>query len=181
MVRNSRGSSKRNQSVPVNPAERPNPEEKSVQCRDIGDLDTRIEYLYPENTVEVCPVPKVDHLETEQQQPYMRWIEKILDLDRRTTKDPRLHTESRFQMRHIDALCAQAVTLHFFAPVHRSMVAKAGPIGTSSRASTKSRMEGNQSINGERMSVTSMLMSILQQKVLNVQLSIHSLNVQQQQ
>ena len=61
-----RGSSKRHQSVPVNPADRPNPEEKSLDWRDIGDLNTSYDYLFPENPVEECPVPKVDQLETEQ-------------------------------------------------------------------------------------------------------------------
>ena len=74
-----RGSSKRHQSVPVNPADRPNPEEKSLPWRDIGDLDVSHDYLYPVNPAEGRPVPKVDHLETEQQLPCMRWIEKIFD------------------------------------------------------------------------------------------------------
>ena len=92
----------------MNLAERPNAEEKSVQWRDIGDLDTSIDFLYPENSMEERPVPKSDHLETEQQQLYMRWIEKILDLDRRTTKDPRLHcaycdmnNHPRFSGKHV--------------------------------------------------------------------------------
>ena len=90
----------------VNLADRPNPEEKSLPWRDVGDPDTRCDYLYPDNAVEACPVEKVDHLETEQQ-PYMRWIEKIFDLDRRTTKDPRLYcahcdmnNHPRFSCRH---------------------------------------------------------------------------------
>ena len=85
-----RGSSKRHQSVPVNPADRPNLEEKSLPLRVIGDLNTSYDYLYLENAVEECPVPKVDRLEAEQQQPHMQWIEKILGIDRRTSKDPRL-------------------------------------------------------------------------------------------
>ena len=104
-----RGSSKRRQSVPINPAERPNPEEKAVPWRDIGDLDTSYSYLYPDNDIEACPVPKVDHLETEQQQPYAQWIEKILGIDRRTTKDPRLYcaycdmnNHPRFSRKHVN-------------------------------------------------------------------------------
>ena len=73
-----RASSQRHQSVPVNPADRPNSEEKPVAWRDIGDLNTSYDFLYPDSQVEECPVQKVDHLETEQQQPYMQWIEKIL-------------------------------------------------------------------------------------------------------
>ena len=58
----------------------------------LEDLDTSMDFLYPEiPEMEECPVEKSDQLETEQQKPYMRWIEKILNLDRRITKDPRLH------------------------------------------------------------------------------------------
>ena len=42
-----RGASKRNQSVPANPADRTNPEEKAFPWRDIGDLNTDLSYLYP--------------------------------------------------------------------------------------------------------------------------------------
>ena len=87
-----RGSSKRHQSVPVNPADRPNPEEKPLPWRDIGDLDTNFDFLYPDNPIEECPVQKVEHLETEQQQPYMRWIERIFNIDRRTILDCTVHT-----------------------------------------------------------------------------------------
>ena len=84
-----RGASKRNQSVPANPADRTNPEEKSFPWRDIGDLDTNPSYLYPDHPAdEECPVPKNDYLSKENQQAHMQWIEKILDLDRRTSKDP---------------------------------------------------------------------------------------------
>ena len=51
-------------------------------------------FLYPDGQVEECPVPKTDHLETEQQQPYMQWIEKILGLDRRSSKDPQLYAHT---------------------------------------------------------------------------------------
>ena len=42
-----RGSSKRRQSVPVNPADRPNPEAKSLPWRDLEDLNTSYDYLFP--------------------------------------------------------------------------------------------------------------------------------------
>ena len=87
-----RGTSKRSQSVPANPADRPNPEAPAVQWRDIGDLDTSLSYLYPEcQADQECPVPRNDYLEKEHQQAYMQWIVKTLDLDRRTSKDPRLY------------------------------------------------------------------------------------------
>ena len=87
-----RGASKRNQSVPANPADRANPEEKSFLWRDIGDLNTDPSYLYPDRPAdEECPVPKNDYLSKENQQTYTQWIETLLDLDRRTSKDPRLY------------------------------------------------------------------------------------------
>ena len=103
-----RGSSKRHQFVPVSPADHPNPEERSLPWRDTGDLNASYDYLYPDNPVEERPVPKIDHLETEQQQPYMRWIERIFHMDRRTTKDPRLYcaycdmnNHPRFSRKHV--------------------------------------------------------------------------------
>ena len=77
---------------PINPADRPNPEEEGLPWRMLEDLDTSMDLFYPEiPEMEECPVEKSDHLETEQQKLCMRWIEKILDLDRRITKDPRLY------------------------------------------------------------------------------------------
>ena len=104
-----RGASRRNQSVPANPADRPNPEEKAVQWRDIGDLDTSNSFLYPDSQADQeCSVPKHDYFEKEHQQPYMQWIEKTLDLDRRTSKDPRLYcgycdmnNHPRFACKHV--------------------------------------------------------------------------------
>ena len=86
-----RGASKRSQSLPANPVDRTNPEEKPLPWRDLGALDTSPEFLYPgKPTDEECPVSQSDYLRTEHQQPYMQWIGKILDLDRRTSKDLRL-------------------------------------------------------------------------------------------
>ena len=67
-----RGSSKRHQSVPVNPADRPDPAEKGLPWRDIGDLDTSYDFLYPDNVVEKCPVEKQDQLSTDEQVAYMQ-------------------------------------------------------------------------------------------------------------
>ena len=87
-----RGASKRNQSVPANPADRPHPETPAVPWRDIGDLNMDPRYLYPDHPAdEESSVPKNDYLSKENQQSYTQWIEKILDLDRRTSKDPRLY------------------------------------------------------------------------------------------
>ena len=84
-----RSASKRNQSVPANPADRTNPEEKAVPWTDIGDLNTDPSYLYPGQPSDPeCPVPKNDYPSKENQQVYMQWVEKILGIDRRTSKDP---------------------------------------------------------------------------------------------
>ena len=86
-----RGSSKRHQSLPINPADRPDPAEKGLPWNDIGDLDTSYDFLYPDNDVEKCPVEKADQLSTEQQLVHMQWIENILKMDRKSSKDPRLY------------------------------------------------------------------------------------------
>ena len=103
-----RGSSKRGQSVPLNPANRPNPAEEGLQWRDIGDLDTRLEYLYPENSSEPCPIAKSTEISSEEQDVYMQWIAKVLKVDRKTSKDPRLHcaycdmnNHPRFACKHV--------------------------------------------------------------------------------
>ena len=68
-----RGTSKRNQSVPANPSDRPNPEAPAVPWRDVGDLNTDPSYLYPGQPSDPeRPVPKNDHLSKENQQVYMR-------------------------------------------------------------------------------------------------------------
>ena len=112
-------------------------EGKSHPWRDIGDLNASYHFLYPDNpVVEECPVPKVDQLETEQQQPYMKWIEKIFDIDRRTTKEPRLYcaycdmnNHPRFSCKHVlkhqDPNARHRCTLcagrhpPFYAPRHK--------------------------------------------------------------
>ena len=103
-----RGSSKRHQSVPVNPADRPDPAEKGLPWRDIGDLDMSYDFLYPDNDVEKCPVEKQDQLSTDEQLVYMQWIEKILKIDRKNCKDPRLYcgycdmnNHPRFTCKHV--------------------------------------------------------------------------------
>ena len=75
--------------VPANPADRTDPKEKAVPWRDIGDLNKDVDFLYSgKETDTECPVPKNEYLRKDQQL-YMQWIEQILDLDRRTSKDPR--------------------------------------------------------------------------------------------
>ena len=52
-----RGSSKRGQSVPVDLSKRTNPEEKGLAWRELDELDTSIEFLFPETSLP-CPVEK---------------------------------------------------------------------------------------------------------------------------
>ena len=86
-----RGSSKRGQSVPVDPSKRPNPEEKSLPWKGIGELDARHEFLYPDDPAVACPVVKADQLSPEQQVIYIQWILHILKLDHKVDKDPRVY------------------------------------------------------------------------------------------
>ena len=57
-----RGTSKRGQSVPVDLSKRTSPEEKGLPWRDLGELDTSMDYLYPDDTVVPCPVEKAEQL-----------------------------------------------------------------------------------------------------------------------
>ena len=52
-----RGSSKRGQSVPVDISKRANPEEQGLAWRTLDEVDTRIDYLFPDSTLP-CPVEK---------------------------------------------------------------------------------------------------------------------------
>ena len=76
----------------ANPADRTDPHEKGLRWRDIGDLNDDESYLYPgKETDPLCPVGKKHYLNKDDQQLYMQWIETFLDLDRRTSKEPRLY------------------------------------------------------------------------------------------
>ena len=60
--------------------------------KDIGDLNDAESYLYPgKETDPACSIGKKQYLNKDDQQLYMHWIVQILDLDRRTSKDPRLY------------------------------------------------------------------------------------------
>jgi len=65
-----RGSSKRGQSVPVDLSKRTNPEEKGLAWRDLDELDTSIEFLFPETSLP-CPVEKTTPLPSAQQEMYI--------------------------------------------------------------------------------------------------------------
>ena len=86
-----RGSSKRGQSDPVDPSKRPNPEEKGLPWKDIGEMDTSHEFLYSDDPAVACSVEKADQLSPEQQVVYIGWILHILKLDHKVDKDPRVY------------------------------------------------------------------------------------------
>ena len=92
---NTRGSSKRGQSVPVDPASRPDPAEKGLPWKDKEPMDTSHDFLYPDSSTQSpavpCPVAKADQLSQEQQIDYIQWIEHVLKIDRKTSKDPRVY------------------------------------------------------------------------------------------
>ena len=87
-----KGSSKRAQSVPANPADRQDPQEQGLQWTDIGEGNLKESFLYPGQASDPpCPVKKQQCLSKDEQQQCMQWIENILNVDRRTSKDPRIY------------------------------------------------------------------------------------------
>ena len=102
-----RGSSKRGQSVPVDLSKRTNPEEKGLEWRDLEELDTSIDFLFPETSLP-CPVDKSLQLPSEQQEMYIHWILRSFNL-RRDDKDPRIYcaycdmnNHPRFACKHVE-------------------------------------------------------------------------------
>ena len=75
-----KSSSKRSQSVPVDPTKRPNPEEQALPWSDSGPMDTSHEFLYPDDPANPCPVVKADQLSPEQQVVYIQWILHVLKI-----------------------------------------------------------------------------------------------------
>ena len=68
-----------------------NPEEKGLPWKDIDEMDTSHEFLYPDDPAVACPVVKADQLSPEQQVAYIQWICHILKLDHKASKDPRVY------------------------------------------------------------------------------------------
>ena len=102
-----RGSSKRGQSVPVDLSKRTNPEEKGLNWRQLDEVDTRIEYLFPETSIP-CPVEKQLPLPPEQQKVYISWICESFNIDK-NCKDPRIYcaycdmrNHPRFACKHVE-------------------------------------------------------------------------------
>ena len=102
-----KGSSKRGQSVPVDISKRTNPEEQGLAWRTLDEVDTRIDYLFPDSTLP-CPVEKQLPLHPEQQEHYIHWICRSLGIDK-NCKDPRIYcaycdmrNHPRFACKHVD-------------------------------------------------------------------------------
>ena len=103
----SKGSSKRGQSVPVDISQRTDPEEKGLEWRTLDEIDTRLDYLFPESEIP-CPVEKSHQLPPEQQENYIKWIRDSLKLEKHC-KDPRIYcaycdmsNHPRFTCKHVE-------------------------------------------------------------------------------
>ena len=82
----------RAQSVPSSPPKREKPYEEPLPWRDIGEANLDESHLYANRASDPeCPVVQKQAMDKADQQKYMVWIEQVLDLDRRTTKDDRLY------------------------------------------------------------------------------------------
>ena len=98
---------RRGQSVPVDISKRTNPEEKGLAWRDLEELDTSIDFLFPETSLP-CPVEKTLPLPSAQQEMYIHWICRSFALDK-NSKDPRIYcaycdmnNHPRFACKHAD-------------------------------------------------------------------------------
>ena len=102
-----KGSSKRGQSVPVDISKRTNPEEKGLEWRMLDEVDTSLDYLFPDSTLP-CPIEKNTQLPSEQQEFYIQWICNSLNIDK-NCKDPRIYcaycdmrNHPRFACKHVE-------------------------------------------------------------------------------
>ena len=102
-----KGSSKRGQSVPVDISKRTNPEEKGLDWRTLDEVNTSLEYLFPDSPLP-CPVEKKLQLPSEQQEFYIQWICNSLHIDK-NCKDPRIYcaycdmrNHPRFARKHVE-------------------------------------------------------------------------------
>ena len=154
-----KGSSKRGQSVPVDLSKRTNPEEKGLAWRELDELDTSIEFLFPETSLP-CPVDKSIPLPPEKQADYIHWIVRSFKLDHKVDKDPRpplVHTATWITirdslasmlrstgslMKDIIVLYVQPNILHFFVLVHKSTEVQANQTGRNSWQPKKFRFYG---------------------------------------
>ena len=189
-----RGSSKRGQSVPVDPSKRTNPEEQGLPWRDLGEIDVDQDYLYPVDAVIPCPVEKVEQPSPEQQPVCIQWILHVLKLDHKVDKDPQVYcsycdmnNHPRFSCKHARkhrnplerhhcTLCA-AKHPPFLCPEHKSTVVQASRTGTRQSTSVQSKRIVKQTIDGAQWS--HMSMSMVQSQLHSINRKHHSLNVQQ--
>ena len=82
----SKGSSKRSQSLP-SPAEgRTYLYEDTKPWKDLGPANIEESFLYPPSDVE-CPVVKQQLMSKPDQEHYVKYIESVLQLDRKKSKD----------------------------------------------------------------------------------------------
>ena len=102
-----KGSSKRGQSVPVDISQRTDPEEKGLEWRTLDEIDTNLDYLFPDSPLQ-CPVEKTLQLPSEQQEHYIHWICSTLSIDK-NCKDPRIYcaycdmrNHPRFACKHVE-------------------------------------------------------------------------------
>ena len=102
-----KGSSKRGQSVPVDISKRTNPEEQGLDWKMLDEVDTSIDYLFPDSNLP-CPVEKKLPLHSEQQEHYIHWICRSLAIDK-NCKDPRIYcaycdmnNHPRFARKHVE-------------------------------------------------------------------------------
>ena len=102
-----KGSSKRGQSVPVDISKRTNPEEQGLNWRMLDEIDTSLDYLFPDSKLP-CPVEKKLSLHPEQQELYINWICRSLGIDK-NCKDPHIYcaycdmrNHPRFACKHVE-------------------------------------------------------------------------------
>ena len=100
-----KGSSKRGQSVPVDISKRTDPDEKGLPWRELDDVDTSKEYIFPETSLP-CPVERELPLPAEQQEMYIHWICRSFSLDK-NCKDPRIYC-AYCDMNKPSEICMQA-------------------------------------------------------------------------
>ena len=92
---------------PVDISKRTNPEEQGLEWKTLDEVDTSLEYLFPDSDLP-CPVEKKLQLPSEQQEHYIYWICQSLGIDK-NCKDPRIYcaycdmrNHPRFACKHVE-------------------------------------------------------------------------------
>ena len=127
-------------------------------------------FLYPKRASDPpCPVVQQQALSKEDQQKYVQWIEQILELDWRTSKDERLYcgccdmnNHPRFTCKHFYkhrkeaaphrcTLCSGVASmLNFVVQEHSAMVDAESQIGLELNTSLPSKKLVNQAFDGDK-------------------------------